>query len=128
MNLIPVFLSRLYLPADVTRIQFGIPRSSSWRIARRNHLKTFPRCALCNTLSEIEVHHVTPYHIAPDRELDPENLLTLCRPHHFLFGHFLDWTAYNPDILQDVSDWRAKILSRPRTFPGFFNPPETFPG
>jgi hypothetical protein len=33
-----------------------------------------------------------------DLEHDSRNLVTLCRAHHFLLGHFGDWDCYNPHV------------------------------
>jgi predicted HNH restriction endonuclease len=47
----------------------------------------------------LEVHHVKPFHLFPQLELDPANLMTLCEDGgncHFMVGHLKDWRRYNP--------------------------------
>lgn len=57
-------------------------------------------------------HHVVPVHIDPTRELDPANLITLCPPHHLLFGHLMLWEAYNSEVVKDCMEWQFKIANR----------------
>jgi len=60
-------------------------------------------------------HHVVPVHIDPSRELDPENLVTLCEGPsfncHLFFGHLRNWSSFNPDIRKDAEEWRKKLRS-----------------
>jgi 5-methylcytosine-specific restriction enzyme A len=57
-----------------------------WRRLRDLHLQTNPLCAHClreNKLTAAEqVHHIVPIRTAPERRLDPTNLLSLCAPCH----------------------------------------------
>ena len=54
--------------------------------------------------------------IFPEKELDPRFLVTLCQNNsfncHFVVGHLMDWTYYNPSIDQDISYWKQKLQSR----------------
>jgi len=56
----------------------GARRSSKWRDIRKFHLKKNPECEICGRTKSIEVHHIIPFSIAPDKELDTRNLVTLC--------------------------------------------------
>lgn len=94
----------------VQTITFG--RSNRWPSVRNAWLKMNPTCAVCGNRYGNDVHHIKPYHLYPDEELAASNLVTLCPRDHFVFGHLCDWRAYNPDVLKDASDWRAKIASR----------------
>lgn len=67
-------------------------RSSQWEPTRAAHIQAQGWCALCGTSKDLEVHHLTPVHIAPELELDPANLITLCRHCHFEAGHLGNWT------------------------------------
>jgi len=93
----------------------GAKRSSKWRKVRKEHIKKHPRCALCNSNKKIEVHHKIPFHIAPDLELEPENLMTLCESGekgvicHRFFGHLSNYRKWNLAIEQDVMVWRMKL-------------------
>lgn len=50
-----------------------------------------------------------PFHLFPELELDDSNLITLCEKSghdcHFIFGHFHDWTLYNPNVIADVANY-----------------------
>jgi hypothetical protein len=71
-----------------------------------------PTCAACGTRG-VEVHHVEPFHVRPDLELDPANLISLCRADHFCFGHFHRWASWNPDVRADVARYRHELDRRP---------------
>ena len=89
-----------------------VQRSQAWPLVRNRfiHGKT---CAACTRRTGLEAHHVKPFHLHPDRELDPENLIALCRSCHLMVGHLGDWPAYNPDVVADASAWAAKVTARP---------------
>lgn len=92
----------------------GAPRSGQWPRVRKEHLRRFPTCAACGRSKDMEVHHVEPFSVAPDRELDPTNLVTLCaEPCHQLFGHCRDWRRSNRFVREDA----AAFLHRMRTEP-----------
>lgn len=91
---------------------FG-PRSPHWEKVRDEFILTHADCCLCGTGDNLEVHHVRPYHSHPDLELDPENLITLCRVHHFWFGHLGSWSSWNEHVVRDAQEWFHKIKGRP---------------
>ena len=76
-----------------------------------------PVCQACGSPDEPEVHHLDPVSWKPERELDPDNLITLCRRCHLLLGHLNDWESFNPWCEMDVATWRSKIRLRPRKGP-----------
>lgn len=81
-------------------------RSGKWSTVRKNHLKDHPSCAACGRSKKVEVHHIEPYHLNPSRELDPTNLITLCAdPCHIVFGHFMNFKSYNPDVVEMCHDY-----------------------
>lgn len=96
---------------------FGAIRSPKWDSVRKAHLKRKPWCIVCTTkgsfLNRIEVHHVKPFHLHPELELVDDNLISLCRDHHLLFGHLLNWKSYNPKVEEDAVNWSIKIKTRP---------------
>lgn len=92
---------------------YGTPRSSLWDAVRDRHLRENPCCEVCWSLL-VEVHHVRPFVQYPELELDTGNLITLCRPHHFLFGHGLDWQSWIPSVRLDVAMMRERIDGRLR--------------
>jgi 5-methylcytosine-specific restriction protein A len=85
------------------------PRSVRWPAVRRAHLKAHPTCAACGGRARLNVHHLRPFHLYPELELDPENLLTLCEGGvaatncHLLFGHGGNWSRYNPTCVASAT-------------------------
>ena len=93
----------------------GARRSSKWKQTKRAHLENHPRCSICESSSNIEVHHIIPFHIAPDLELDPDNLITLCENKkygvncHLLFGHLGNYKKTNSSIKEDAYVWNLRL-------------------
>ena len=109
------FLKRLFRSEEHPADQLiGAKRSGQWDRVRDKHAELHPRCAVYGTW-EIEVHHIAPFHLYPERELDPNNLISLCRPHHHLVGHLMDWRSFNAAVRPDAAEWRDRIADRPRT-------------
>ena len=90
------YLRRLFGYAE-----YGVLRSSGWSKVRANWIKANPKCLACGTTHNLDVHHIKPYHLFPELELDTTNLVTLCRKHHYEIGHFRDWRKYNIDVVVD---------------------------
>ena len=89
-------------------------RSSKWKKVRAEHLKTHPSCAACGDTDSLEVHHIEPFSINPDRELDPTNLITLCsKSCHFYIGHLKDYTSWNISVIEDSKVYFNKVSNRP---------------
>ena len=85
-------------------------RSPHWPAVRRRWLRTNPVCAVLGcgrrhlpVVRANDVHHVTPFHLNPELELDPNNLITLCRPHHLTYGHFGNWRGINVWVRRDTA-------------------------
>ena len=95
----------------------AITRSPGWIEARRNHLKQFPTCAACgkSKLVGLQVHHKKPFHLFPELELDPDNLITLCDDPqcHLLIGHLDYFKSYNPNVVEDAALWLKRRKERP---------------
>jgi len=57
-----------------------------------------------------------PFHLHPELELDPTNLITLCmqpgQECHLYVGHGDSWKAYNPDVKQDAATTLADSTKR----------------
>jgi 5-methylcytosine-specific restriction endonuclease McrA len=92
----------------------GVKRSSKWPRVRAEHLNKNPRCAVCNGTKKLEVHHIEPYHLAPEKELDPNNLITLCEGKkfvtcHILFGHLGSYKKINLNVREDAEIWNKKL-------------------
>lgn len=100
----------LNIPDDAGRAPVGAKRSPKWPAVQRQYLVKYSECAVCEKCKDIEVHHILPFHLFPDHELLPENLISLCRTHHFLFGHLsADWSCFNPLVRADAEIWRFRL-------------------
>lgn len=97
----------------------GTARSSKWSSVRKAHLALHPVCELCGGKDKIEVHHKMPFHLHPDLELDPENLISLCESGkngincHLAAGHLGNFKSFNIDVDSDVKTIRERIQNRP---------------
>lgn len=88
-------------------------RKGRWRRLRAAHLQKEPECVACGRITNLEVHHIIPVHINPNRELDPENLITLCAEKcHLVFGHFMSYHCYNSDVRKMATEYRRKLNKR----------------
>jgi hypothetical protein len=87
----------------------GAKRDPRWRQVRRIFLEENPGCAVCGKTKGVEVHHQIPFWAAKDLELNLANLITLCRRHHYFFGHCCDWKTFNPTVEEDAVYWRMKL-------------------
>ena len=98
---------------DLDGPTFGAARSVHWQTVRNHYIKKFPKCAVCGTMENLNVHHVVPFSEAGGKalELDESNLITLCREHHFTIGHDPDgpkgpkqpnWKLSNPNVRLDA--------------------------
>ncbi|HLI71704.1 MAG TPA: HNH endonuclease [Ktedonobacteraceae bacterium] len=102
----------------------GIERSPEWPAVAHQHLLKEPACRACGHRGQgLQVHHIKPFHLHPDLELDPDNLITLCelkgRDHHLLLGHLDDWESYNPNVRQDVKRFYKMSDSQIRADPAW---------
>ena len=97
------------MPIDVA-MGAGEPRSPEWPKVRAKHLRTHPVCEACGGKKDLQVHHVTPFHVDPKLELDQSNLITLCGPghrnHHLDIGHGGSFTCRNPNVREDAERFR----------------------
>ena len=99
------------MAAGLTRPDEG--RSPHWAKLERETVQAHPYCACCGGTSELQVHHVVPFHLDAAKELDPANLIVLCRRDHLLFGPLCSWRSWNEAVRQDVAAMTAKIGARP---------------
>lgn len=84
-------------------------RSPLWARTRKAHLLRQPLCQMCGGDEELQVHHIHPFHLHPELELDQGNLITLCEKPghdcHFIMGHFHNWRAMNPSVVADAASY-----------------------
>jgi len=86
-------------------------RSPEWRKVRDEHLEKFPLCEACGTSKELQVHHIKPFHLDPELELDGNNLITLCMARfncHLQIGHGGSFGTYNPNVEEDSKKFRLE--------------------
>lgn len=94
-------------------------RSSHWPTVRKQYLLKHPTCAVCGGKDKLELHHIRPFHLHPDLELDPTNFITLCEANkgglncHLAVGHLGNFKSFNVNVVADAVAWLLKILNRP---------------
>jgi hypothetical protein len=71
-------------------------------------------CVVCGGSRKVVAHHIISFHIAPDLELDPTNLIALCEGKktlncHLIFGHLGNFRKINPSVLSDAAQWSVKL-------------------
>lgn len=90
-------------------------RSGRWPSVRRAYIEDNPVCVACGSDDELNVHHIKPFHTHPELELEPSNLITACREHHFSICHDPDgpwgpekpnWRKSNLNARSDMQKWR----------------------
>lgn len=95
----------------------GKERSKAWPKVRKEHLKKFPTCAVCGGKKKLQVHHIKPFHLHQQLELDPNNLITLCEADghdcHLQFGHLGSFKSWNIRVVKDALTWFKRRESRP---------------
>lgn len=90
---------------------FGAVRSPQWPGVRAAHLLKEPECQLCGGTTSLQVHHIRPFHIHPELELEDSNLITLCTGNntincHVRFGHLDNFKdKWNPNIRENCQEW-----------------------
>lgn len=82
------------------------PRSPRWPRTRLIHLAAEPFCKFCGHTNDLEVHHISPFHLHPELELDQTNLITLCeavpQECHLHIGHLGNWKNFNPNVREQA--------------------------
>jgi hypothetical protein len=110
--------TRLSHTLDVERGKIpkdGPQRSPKWAATRKEHLKNNPKCVICEGTQQLNVHHIKPFHLHPELELEPTNLVTLCECAsygiicHLFVGHLGSYKNINPNSVEDAKIWNAKL-------------------
>jgi 5-methylcytosine-specific restriction enzyme A len=92
----------------------GTPRSGQWRKLRDEFLSG-SCCEVCGGKKSLVAHHEIPFHLAPELELEPSNLMALCEAKrfgincHLLLGHLGNWRRTNVNARADIAYWREKL-------------------
>ena len=85
----------------------GVPRSPRWPAVSRAFLRG-ASCIACGQREGLTAHHVIPFHVRPDLELDERNLVPLCSDRcHIVFGHFNDFRLDNPEVREHAAKFLA---------------------
>jgi len=101
--------------ASVTNYVFTAKHDSKWRRVRDRYYATHKTCAMCGIARDIQVHHIKPWHLYPEERYSHKNLVSLCQPCHFRFGHGRNWKAYNPvvvDMAEIVNNMLTNVVYR----------------
>lgn len=92
-------------------------RSSEWHKVRKTHLRAHPVCEVCGIAKDLQVHHLKPFHLYPELELEPSNLITLCTSKnwgfncHLIAGHGGNYQWENPDTAENAAG--LKVVASP---------------
>ena len=89
-------------------------RSPKWPGVEHKFRKTHPTCEACGYDKVIQVHHIQPFHMHPELELEVTNLISLCMgPNecHLKIGHGDNFKNANPNVREDA----AACLANPAT-------------
>lgn len=101
------------------KLPVGVLRSNKWPAVRAEHLRKYPTCAVCGGSKYQEVHHKLPFHLHPEMELEPTNLITLCESNkngvncHLFVGHLGNYKSFNVAVDSDASLWLSKLSTKP---------------
>jgi hypothetical protein len=105
-----IFTSIKRLHSHIREVGKTHLRSPKWRTVRNNFLKENAVCACCGSDQDIQVHHVKPFHLYEELELDPTNLISLCMSKeecHLRVGHADSFKCYNPNVRIDAEKMKT---------------------
>jgi hypothetical protein len=108
------------LERERAKVPANVKRSGQWSKTRAAYLKDNDVCTVCGGTKVLEVHHIRPFHLHPDLELDRNNFITLCESNefghdcHLGFGHLGNFRSFNVTVRDDAKIWNAKIKNRPK--------------
>lgn len=88
-------------------------RSPKWAAFSKRFLRG-KVCAVCGSAEKLEAHHIQPFHLHPELELDESNLLPLCEGRgtlncHLWCGHLGRWNRINNTAREDAAYFGAKV-------------------
>lgn len=93
----------------------GAKRSPKWRKFCTEFLRG-KCCEVCGGKTKLVGHHKIPFHLAPDLELDPDNIAVLCESErygincHLLIGHLGNFQRTNMIVDADIAYWRQRLI------------------
>jgi len=84
----------------------GLKRNPSWEHDSRLWLKDHNECAATGWTYKLQIHHVLPFHLFPQLEMDESNWIVLTEnplfEAHFEIGHNKNWREYNIHVRIDA--------------------------
>ena len=92
----------------------GAKRHPDWNKFRKEMLDG-ASCAVCGGTKKLQLHHKIPFHLAPELELDKDNVIPLCMAGkyglkcHLLVGHYGNWQKFNPQVEADSAFWQTRL-------------------
>lgn len=110
-----ILINKFIWHIPITKYQqvYSKERSTKWKRLREKYLAANPSCALCGKSTDLIVHHKLPFCKFPHKELDWDNLITLCESKnlncHFVIGHLMNWQDFNPNIDKDIEFFKQKL-------------------
>jgi len=113
---IPFFIWRN--PSYVTRNPKGITEGARRAYATVKAMESYRAkartageylCRFCGRSDDIQIHHIEPVSVAPERAGEESNFLLLCQKDHFRIGHAGNWKDYvkNVDDICRIRDLRV---------------------
>lgn len=84
-------------------------RSPKWPWFRTKWVEKNPFCCGCGTLNNIQVHHIVPFNVDKSKELDINNVMSLCKTCHFVFGHLNNYNYYNVNVVVDCATHISRV-------------------
>lgn len=84
-------------------------RAKGWISLRNRFLIVNCKCSYCGGSKKLQVHHITPVHVDKSKELDENNLITLCNSNskcHLNIGHLGKWNNHNINVVEDCKRHR----------------------
>lgn len=106
-----------YLKSAVREKVKSTGRSPHWGSVRDEAIAAHGSCAACGSSRRLQVHHVMPFHLHPELELDPANLIVLCMDEnecHLRIGHGGSFRCYNPDVVSASASFLASSTEKKR--------------
>lgn len=104
---------------SIREVAKRIERSNKWPKVRKEFM-AIPgndMCAACGKKASwrryLQVHHIVPFSVDPSKELDHDNLITLCGHHHLWVGHLGWFQSWNPNVVLDAMIMLERIQNRP---------------
>jgi len=83
-------------------------RSPKWDGVRDAFVATHPTCAACGSNKRLQVHHILPFFMHPELELENSNLIVLCMDSeecHLNIGHGGSYRCYNPMVIEHAKEY-----------------------